>query len=129
MKENLNKITQDVHDDEDDDEFQIYGVNGGGALLVFAQGNSHCFVYFKLVYRSLLVKGIDYSTTSLEMSGTITSPKDPKAWSGLNPCKWLYIHEVNHLTIEGGGTINGMGHEWWSRSCKRTPEKAITFHK
>ncbi|XP_062089824.1 probable polygalacturonase At1g80170 isoform X2 [Humulus lupulus] len=85
------------------------------------------------------------SKVTIRISGTITAPKDPKAWSGLNPRKWLYIHEVNHLTIEGGGTINGMGHEWWSRSCKRNPEKvlqsyhnlrvvsitiqAITFHK
>ncbi|XP_030488438.2 probable polygalacturonase At1g80170 isoform X2 [Cannabis sativa] len=71
-----------------------------------------------------------------KISGTITAPKDPKAWSGLNARKWLYFYEVNHLTIEGGGTINGMGHEWWSRSCKRNPKKpcrhaptAITFHK
>jgi len=25
---------------------------------------------------------------------------------------------VNHLTVDGGGSINGMGEEWWARSCK-----------
>ncbi|KAF4387775.1 hypothetical protein G4B88_004102 [Cannabis sativa] len=85
------------------------------------------------------------SKVTIRISGTITAPKDPKAWSGLNARKWLYFYEVNHLTIEGGGTINGMGHEWWSRSCKRNPKRpcrhaptlrlvsitiqAITFHK
>ncbi|PON90136.1 Glycoside hydrolase [Trema orientale] len=76
------------------------------------------------------------SKVTIRISGTIIAPKDPKAWSGLNPRKWLYIYEVNHLTIEGGGTINGMGQKWWSQSCKINPKKpcrhaptAITFHK
>jgi hypothetical protein len=46
------------------------------------------------------------------------APKDPGAWFGMNPRKWLYFHGVNHLTVEGGGTINGMGQKWWARSCK-----------
>ncbi|XP_062108136.1 uncharacterized protein LOC133819012 isoform X1 [Humulus lupulus] len=62
-----NLITQDVHNNVDDEELKIYGVNGGVVLMVFAQGNSHCFAYFKLAYRSLLVNGVDYSTISLEV--------------------------------------------------------------
>ncbi|KAL5575607.1 hypothetical protein UlMin_017306 [Ulmus minor] len=76
------------------------------------------------------------SKITFRIYGTIIAPKDPDAWVGLNPRKWLYIREVNHLTIEGGGTINGMGHKWWARSCKRNSTNpcqhaptAITFHK
>ncbi|GAY63114.1 hypothetical protein CUMW_223060 [Citrus unshiu] len=71
-----------------------------------------------------------------EISGTIVAPKDPDVWKGLNRRRWLYFNRVNHLTVQGGGTINGMGQEWWSRSCKinttnpcRHAPTAITFHK
>ncbi|WRX27317.1 Glycoside hydrolase [Theobroma cacao] len=59
------------------------------------------------------------SKVTLMISGTIVAPKDPDVWDGLNPRKWLYFHGVNHLHVDGGGTINGMGQEWWARSCKR----------
>nr|QDK56826.1 polygalacturonase [Mangifera indica] len=88
-----------------------------------------------------LIRPIDFcgpckSKVTLVISGTIIAPKDPDAWKGLNTRKWLYFHGVNHLTVEGGGTINGMGWEWWARSCKINPANpcrhaptAVTFHK
>lgn len=76
------------------------------------------------------------SKITIQISGTIVAPKDPDAWHGLNPRKWLYFHKVNHLTLDGGGTINGMGQEWWARSCKTNSTNpckhaptAITFHR
>ncbi|WCJ40579.1 Pectin lyase-like superfamily protein [Euphorbia peplus] len=76
------------------------------------------------------------SRITLEIAGTIVAPEDPISWEGLNPRKWLYFHGVNHLTVDGGGTINGMGRKWWFRSCKINPENpcrhaptAVTFHK
>ncbi|XP_021731866.1 probable polygalacturonase At1g80170 [Chenopodium quinoa] len=55
---------------------------------------------------------------TLRILGAIIAPKDPAVWLGLNPRKWLYFHGVKKLTLEGGGTINGMGEIWWARSCK-----------
>ncbi|XP_022154408.1 probable polygalacturonase At1g80170 isoform X2 [Momordica charantia] len=76
------------------------------------------------------------SRLTLRIYGTINAPKDPDAWAGRNPRKWLYFRGVNHLTLEGGGEINGMGYEWWMRSCKinstnpcRHAPTAMTFHK
>ncbi|XP_007023876.2 PREDICTED: probable polygalacturonase At1g80170 isoform X1 [Theobroma cacao] len=76
------------------------------------------------------------SKVTLMISGTIVAPEDPDVWDGLNPRKWLYFHGVNHLHVDGGGTINGMGQEWWARSCKRKKTNpcrhaptALTFHK
>lgn len=88
-----------------------------------------------------LVHPIDFagsckSKVTLTISGTIVAPKDPNVWDGLNSRKWLYFHGVKHLTIDGGGTINGMGRKWWARSCKtnttnpcRHAPTAITFHR
>ncbi|MED6143613.1 hypothetical protein PIB30_007554 [Stylosanthes scabra] len=76
------------------------------------------------------------SKITLRILGTIVAPKDPAMWYGLNQRKWLYFHGLNHLTVEGGGSINGMGHEWWARSCKTNSTipchpapTALTFHK
>ncbi|KAL9238605.1 hypothetical protein vseg_013002 [Gypsophila vaccaria] len=73
---------------------------------------------------------------TLRIYGAIVAPKDPRYWRGLNHRKWLYFHGVEHLTLEGGGTINGMGEEWWARSCKinatipcHHAPTAMTFHK
>ncbi|XP_024035815.1 probable polygalacturonase At1g80170 isoform X2 [Citrus clementina] len=82
------------------------------------------------------ISGPCKSRLTLEISGTIVAPKDPDVWKGLNRRRWLYFNRVNHLTVQGGGTIDGMGQEWWSRSCKinttnpcRHAPTAITFHK
>ncbi|KAJ4951190.1 hypothetical protein NE237_028022 [Protea cynaroides] len=91
--------------------------------------------------RTFLVGPIDFggpcqSKVTLKISGTIIAPQDPDAWDGLNQQKWLYFHNIGYLTVQGGGTINGMGQEWWSRSCKinRTnpcqhAPTAISFHR
>ncbi|KAK6127963.1 hypothetical protein DH2020_038265 [Rehmannia glutinosa] len=71
----------------------------------------------------------DGFTDATKISGTIFAPQDPTVWDGLDVHKWLYFHGVKHLTLEGGGIIDGMGHQWWAQSCKRNESNAITFHK
>uniref|UniRef100_A0A7C9FCE9 endo-polygalacturonase n=1 Tax=Opuntia streptacantha TaxID=393608 RepID=A0A7C9FCE9_OPUST len=102
-----------------------------------------------LSQRSLIVipKGFTYlvrptdfarckSQVTLRILGAIVAPRDPEVWIGLNPRKWLYFHGVDNLTLEGEGTINGMGEEWWASSCKvnktihcHHAPTAITFHR
>ncbi|KAJ7962880.1 Pectin lyase-like superfamily protein [Quillaja saponaria] len=88
------------------------------------------------LFHPIDIAGPCQSKVTLMILGTIVAPKNPDVWKGLNRRKWLYFHGVNHLTIEGGGTINGMGQEWWARSCKtnssnpcRNAPTAITFHR
>ncbi|MCD7459815.1 hypothetical protein HAX54_042030 [Datura stramonium] len=90
---------------------------------------------------SFLVRPIDFvgpcrSKISLIIEGSIVAPKDPKVWDGLDAHKWLYFLKVRHLTVQGGGTINGMGHKWWATSCKinttnpcRHATTAMSFHR
>lgn len=91
--------------------------------------------------KTFLVSPIDIggpcrSKITLRILGTIVAPRDPDVWHGLNKRKWIYFHGVNHLSVEGGGRIDGMGQEWWSRSCKINSTNpclpaptALTFHK
>ncbi|KAK4797413.1 hypothetical protein SAY86_029739 [Trapa natans] len=76
------------------------------------------------------------SKVILQISGSLVAPEDPELWDGLNPHKWLYFHGISHLTIEGEGFVNGMGHKWWAQSCKinstnpcQPAPTAITFHR
>lgn len=91
---------------------------------------------FSFLVRPINFAGPCQSKVSLRIAGTILAPKDPVVWKGLNPRKWLYFHEVKHLTVEGGGIMDGMGQDWWARSCKvnRTnpchhAPTALTFHR
>ena len=74
----------------------------------------------------------------LMISGAIVAPVGPDEWAGRDPMKWLYIYRVDDLSVSGGGTIDGMGQEWWARSCKRKktqpcntqpPPKAVHFEE
>ncbi|XP_057967145.1 probable polygalacturonase At1g80170 isoform X2 [Malania oleifera] len=88
-----------------------------------------------------LVRPIDFagpcrSRVTLRICGIVIAPSNPDVWDGLDTQKWLYFHGVNRLTVEGGGTIDGRGQEWWSQSCKinktnpcRHAPTAITFHR
>ncbi|KEH39601.1 polygalacturonase [Medicago truncatula] len=91
--------------------------------------------------KTFLVTPIDIggpcrSKITLRILGAIVAPRNPDVWHGLNKRKWIYFHGVNHLSVEGGGRIDGMGQEWWSRSCKINTTNpclpaptALTFHK
>ncbi|KAL5571504.1 hypothetical protein UlMin_021101 [Ulmus minor] len=60
LKENLNKIAQDVHDEDDDEDFEIYGPpNGGEVTPISDRRNSHSFAHSKSASRSPLSNGID----------------------------------------------------------------------
>lgn len=86
--------------------------------------------------RPINLAGPCLSKTTLTIFGSIVAPSHPNVWKGNDTHKWLYFHGVDHLTVEGGGTIDGMGQKWWDSSCKTDPKKpcrhaptAITFHK
>nr|ACN29110.1 unknown [Zea mays] len=55
----------------------------------------------------------------LLISGAIVAPSSPDEWAGRDPMKWLYVYGVDGLSVSGGGTIDGMGQQWWASTCKR----------
>ncbi|XWS76950.1 hypothetical protein CRYUN_Cryun01aG0221900 [Craigia yunnanensis] len=58
LKENLNKIALDVHED-DDEELEIYGTRNGDHSPFFNRRNSHRFAHSKLDSLSPVANGID----------------------------------------------------------------------
>ncbi|XP_020538477.1 golgin candidate 3 isoform X2 [Jatropha curcas] len=58
LKQNLNKIALDVHDD-DEEGLEIYGSSNGHDLSVADRRNSHSFAHSKSVSRSPMANGTD----------------------------------------------------------------------
>ncbi|CAN1249991.1 Probable polygalacturonase At1g80170 [Linum perenne] len=78
----------------------------------------------------IVMSGPCKSKITFSIFGTIVAPQDPQAWRGMNHRRWLYFAKVNHLRLQGGGTINGMGRQWWANSCKtHKKNQALTFHR
>ncbi|XP_031487863.1 polygalacturonase ADPG1-like [Nymphaea colorata] len=53
--------------------------------------------------------------------GNISAPSSLSAWVGKNRYAWLSFNRVHGLTIEGPGTLNGQGANWWL--CRQKPEQ------
>ncbi|EXB37618.1 hypothetical protein L484_021824 [Morus notabilis] len=42
---------------------------------------------------------------------------------------WLLFENIQNLSVEGGGTLDGKGQVWWDHSCKFHKYHALTFRK
>lgn len=72
----------------------------------------------KYLVRPVRFSGPCKAALTLQISGTIIAPGDPKIWEGLNRRQWLRFVRINDLTVMGGGTVYGNGAQWWAQSCK-----------
>ena len=65
----------------------------------------------------------------MKVDGTIIAPDAISAWDGLNNRTWLLFQDLNNFYIQGKGTFNGRGYNWWD--CKRSkicPEAPTVRH-
>ncbi|KAL6006310.1 hypothetical protein ACLOJK_040357 [Asimina triloba] len=60
------------------------------------------------------------SNIHLQVSGTIKAPSNRGAWKGLDQNHWIVITNVQGLTIEGAGQIDGQGAIWWGCRQKKS---------
>ncbi|KAM7480357.1 hypothetical protein LguiA_028570 [Lonicera macranthoides] len=65
------------------------------------------------------------SKISVLLSGKIVAPKEKSAWEGVTVNSWLSFANVNGLTINGKGRIDGRGFVWWSQPCLSGNQQAI----
>ncbi|KAJ7976798.1 Polygalacturonase [Quillaja saponaria] len=90
--------------------------------------------------KNYLLKPIKFSGPckpglTVQILGTLEASSDRSDYSK-DSTEWLIFENIQTLSVEGGGTINGNGKIWWENSCKinkKLPCKdaptALTFYK
>ncbi|XP_034580707.1 polygalacturonase [Setaria viridis] len=98
------------------------------AVVLIPRGKRHLINHVTL-------SGPCKSSIMLMIEGTLMAPPKGSHWSKKTNRHWIMFHDVDGLTIAGGGTIDGNGKIWWQNSCKtnsRPPCKqaptALTFY-
>ncbi|WRX21758.1 Glycoside hydrolase [Theobroma cacao] len=58
------------------------------------------------------------------INGTIIAPSNPSEWkcNDKNCHQWITFEHFDGLSIQGSGTINGQGTNWWTLSCEDNEE-------
>ncbi|KAH7277728.1 hypothetical protein KP509_38G004300 [Ceratopteris richardii] len=67
----------------------------------------------------LELRGPCASSVVVEVAGTLLAPSEPSALNNSHGNAWILFSYINGLTVEGGGTLDGRGQQWWDLSCKR----------
>ncbi|KAJ9158788.1 hypothetical protein P3X46_024335 [Hevea brasiliensis] len=57
------------------------------------------------------------SDLTFQINGTIVAPGDMREYED-DRSYWIVFDNVQKLGVNGGGTIDGNGREWWENSCK-----------
>ncbi|ESR63689.1 hypothetical protein CICLE_v10010440mg, partial [Citrus x clementina] len=71
------------------------------------------------------------NSVNIQVSGTIVAP-DSKSWKQCGSQCWLSLYDVQGLSIDGSGTIDGNGRGWWNQAvyfhnCNNLQVKGITI--
>ncbi|KAJ9559260.1 hypothetical protein OSB04_013874 [Centaurea solstitialis] len=67
----------------------------------------------------------DGITDDTQISGTIVAPENPNSFNGCGTGAWLYFANLTSLTVDGGGTIDGRGKAWWTKSSSNDMEEEL----
>ncbi|XP_026424710.1 polygalacturonase QRT2-like [Papaver somniferum] len=80
--------------------------------------------------KTFLLKSIEFSgpcvtrNIVVQISGTIVGPLTLKEWGWPNFInKWIVFKNVDGLTVQGRGIIDGRGNCWWENSCHNSKHR------
>ncbi|CAD6207203.1 unnamed protein product [Miscanthus lutarioriparius] len=75
------------------------------------------------------------SSVMVTLKGTLVASPDRSDWSDEDRRHWIVFRQVDRLTVNGGGTVDGNGETWWKNSCKinkalpcKEAPTALSFH-
>eukprot|EP01018_Ginkgo_biloba_P014836 Gb_33196 [translate_table: standard] len=57
---------------------------------------------------------------TMQVIGELIASADKSLWNGEDSNYWLQFKDVNRLTVEGGGSLDGQGASWWETCTEDT---------
>ncbi|KAG6540937.1 hypothetical protein Mapa_017731 [Marchantia paleacea] len=78
----------------------------------------HAPLGYKFLVYPITFKGPCLLNMTFKVDGTVLAPPETSVWnvtSGKD--HWLEFSKVS-MIVQGTGTINGQGQNWWAESCK-----------
>ncbi|KAE9594879.1 hypothetical protein Lal_00013237 [Lupinus albus] len=86
---------------------------------------NYCFMITSTIFSGPCNPGLVF-----QVDGTLMPPKGPDSWPEKDSQnQWLVFYKVDQMTLNGNGTIEGNGEQWWNLPCKphRAPNgKTVT---
>ncbi|KAF8016270.1 hypothetical protein BT93_H1694 [Corymbia citriodora subsp. variegata] len=79
------------------------------ATLVIPQG-------LKFLVKPISFKGPCMPNLVLQIDGIVQAPPKVGSWKKSSLFQWLNFKWIQNFTVQGTGTVDGQGSEWWSRS-------------
>ncbi|KAK1425885.1 hypothetical protein QVD17_21247 [Tagetes erecta] len=68
----------------------------------------------KFLIKPVTLQGPCMARVVLQIDGTLLAPSKIGSWSKSNLFQWLNFKWVQNVTIQGSGTIDGQGYNWWA---------------
>ncbi|TYJ17045.1 hypothetical protein E1A91_A09G024500v1 [Gossypium mustelinum] len=74
-------------------------------------------------------KHCNSNNITFQIDGRIIAPTKPSTWECNTNCHhWIGLVNFDGLHIQGSGTINGQGDNWWKLSCKDNQKGFMIGH-
>ncbi|OAY32553.1 polygalacturonase At1g48100 [Manihot esculenta] len=69
---------------------------------------------FKFLIKPITLQGPCMPHLVLQIDGTLLAPPEVGSWPKSSLFQWLNFKWVHNFTIQGSGTVNGQGFDWWT---------------
>ncbi|KAJ9169522.1 hypothetical protein P3X46_017707 [Hevea brasiliensis] len=69
---------------------------------------------FKFLVKPITLQGPCVPHLVLQIDGTLLAPPEAGSWPKSSLFQWLNFKWVHDFTIQGTGTVNGQGFDWWT---------------
>ncbi|KAG7032297.1 Polygalacturonase, partial [Cucurbita argyrosperma subsp. argyrosperma] len=71
---------------------------------------------YKFLIKPITLKGPCMPQLVLQIDGAVLAPTRVSSWPKSSLFQWLNFKWLHNFTIQGSGTVDGMGFNWWARS-------------
>ncbi|CAD5324216.1 unnamed protein product [Arabidopsis thaliana] len=80
----------------------------------------------QFLVKAVTLQGPCKEETVVQIEGILVAPEKIGSWPNSSLFQWLNFKWVSHLTIQGSGTLNGRGSNWWNLDTYQT--QALRFY-